>query len=230
GPHRVHQRALVEQVALVQDDAVADVLDAIELLCGGAAHHPVHVVAVLQEELGEVGPVLAGDSGDERGAFVVHGPDPIGQGRQMAFAGVSSRSHRTVEAMPCSTPILASQPSSSLAFSTEGQRRGTSTSHVGRCSSSKSAGSSPHASQMTRAVSLTVSSREAEMLKSSFSPAGEDIAVTTPSAMSSMWVSVRVCSPEPKICRGRCPERTFLIRSGTICAIPGSASGISPGP
>ncbi len=40
------------------------------------------------------------------------------------------------------------------------------------------------------------------MLKSSFSPAGEAIAVTIPSAMSSTWVSVRVCCPEPKICSG----------------------------
>ena len=38
------------------------------------------------------------------------------------------------------------------------------------------------------------------MLKSSFSPAGCAIAVTMPSAMSSTCVSVRVCSPEPKIC------------------------------
>ena len=83
---------------------------------------------------------------------------------------------------------------------------------------------------MMRAISATVSSREAEMLKSSFRPAGEPIAATTPSAMSSTWVSVRVCSPEPKISSGRCPESTLLIRSGTAWAIPGSASGISPGP
>ena len=69
------------------------------------------------------------------------------------------------------------------------------------------------------------------MLKSSFSPAGEAIAVTIPSAMSSTWVSVRVCSPLPKICSGRCPDRTLAIRSGTACAIPGSSgSGSSPGP
>ncbi len=76
GPHGVHERALVEQIALVQDDAVADVLDAVELLGGGASHHPVYVVAVLEEQFGEVGPVLTGDPGDERGAFVVHGRGP----------------------------------------------------------------------------------------------------------------------------------------------------------
>ena len=83
---------------------------------------------------------------------------------------------------------------------------------------------------MTRAISATVISSASEMLKSSFSPAGWAIAVTMPSAMSSTWVIVRVCSPEPKICSGRWPDRTFLITSGTMCAMPGSSSGISPGP
>jgi hypothetical protein len=54
-----------------------------------------------------------------------------------------------------------------------------------------------------RAISATVSSREAEMLKSSFRPAGEAIAAMMPAAMSSTCVSVRVCSPEPKIRSGR---------------------------
>ena len=68
------------------------------------------------------------------------------------------------------------------------------------------------------------------MLKSSFSPAGCAMAVTMPSAMSSTCVSVRVCSPEPKISSGRCPDSTLRIRSGTACAMPGSSSGSSPGP
>ena len=70
----------------------------------------------------------------------------------------------------------------------------------------------------------------ADTLKSSFSPAGCAIAATIPSAMSSTWVSVRVCSPEPKIWSGRWPESTLRIRSGTAWAMPGSASGSSPGP
>ena len=69
------------------------------------------------------------------------------------------------------------------------------------------------------------------MLKSSFSPAAEAIAVTIPSAMSSTWVIVRVCSPEPKISSGRRPVSALWIRSGTAWAIPGSStSGSSPGP
>ena len=83
---------------------------------------------------------------------------------------------------------------------------------------------------MIRAISATVRSSDAEILKSSFSPAGWNIAVTMPSAMSSMCVSVRVCSPEPKIRSGCCPDSAFRIRSGTACAIPGTESGSSPGP
>ena len=90
-------------------------------------------------------------------------------------------------------------------FRTDGQRRWTSTSKLGRCASSKLLGvlAARLPDQLRR--SATVSSSEAEMLKSSFSPAGDAIAVTIPSAMSSTWVSVRVCSPLPKICSGRWP-------------------------
>ena len=67
GAQRVDERALVEQVALVQRDPVAEVLDALELLGRGAAHHAVDLVALLEQQLGEVGAVLAGDAGDEGG-------------------------------------------------------------------------------------------------------------------------------------------------------------------
>ena len=63
---RVDERALVEQVALVERDAVADVLDPLELLGRGAAHHAVDVVALLEQQLGQIGAVLAGDAGDQR--------------------------------------------------------------------------------------------------------------------------------------------------------------------
>src|SRR6185369_8626829 len=46
------------------------------------AHHPVHLVALFEEELGEVAAVLAGDSGDQRSLW--HGrrslPDLPGMG------------------------------------------------------------------------------------------------------------------------------------------------------
>ena len=67
--------------------------------------------------------------------------------------------------------MRASQPSSRFAFSTDGQRRWTSTSKLGRCFNSNSAGSRPDASQMISAMSAMVRSSDAEMLKSSFSPA-----------------------------------------------------------
>ena len=64
GAQAVHQRALVEQVALVEGDALAQVLDAVELLSRGTAHHAVHLIALLEQQLGQVGAVLPGDSGD----------------------------------------------------------------------------------------------------------------------------------------------------------------------
>ena len=62
GAQRVDERAVVEQVALVQRDAVAQVLDALELLGRRAADHAVDLVALLEQELGEVGAVLARDA------------------------------------------------------------------------------------------------------------------------------------------------------------------------
>jgi len=54
GPDRVDERALVEQVALVQRDALAQVLDAVELLRRRAADHAVDLVAVLEQQLREI--------------------------------------------------------------------------------------------------------------------------------------------------------------------------------
>ena len=79
-------------------------------------------------------------------------------------------------------------------------------------------------------MSAIVRSSDAEMLKSSFAAAALSMAVTMPSAMSSTCVSVRVCSPDPKISSGCCPESALRMRSGTAWAIPGSSSGSSPGP
>ena len=79
----------------------------------------------------------------------------------------------------------------------------------------------------------TVRSSDAETLKSSLRPAGDAVAVTIPSAMSSMCVSVRVCVPSPKMGSGapRGRLRHLRMRSGTMWAMPGSSgSGLSPGP
>src|SRR5262249_31786323 len=62
------QRARIQEVALVQRDAARQVRDALEVLGARAADHAVHRVALVEQELGEVGAVLAGDAGDECGA------------------------------------------------------------------------------------------------------------------------------------------------------------------
>ena len=59
------QRELVEQVAFADLDAVAQVGDALERFRRRAAGHAHDVVALLEQEFGEIGPVLSGDAGDE---------------------------------------------------------------------------------------------------------------------------------------------------------------------
>ena len=119
-----------------------------------------------------------------------------------AAASSRSRSHSTVPAIPSRRSTCASQPSSRFAFSTEGQRRCTSTSNEGRCSSSNASGSSParlpdDARDLGHRALL--GGRHVEVLVLA---AGWAIAVTIPAAMSSTCVRVRVCSPEPKIGSG----------------------------
>ena len=60
------QRALVEQVGLVELDPIAQVRDPLERLGARAPHHAVHLVSLPEQELREVGAVLAGDSRDQR--------------------------------------------------------------------------------------------------------------------------------------------------------------------
>src|SRR5204862_4487914 len=59
-------RELVEEVALPQLDPGFEVRDPLEMIRGGAAHHAIDLVALLEKELREVGAVLAGDARDER--------------------------------------------------------------------------------------------------------------------------------------------------------------------
>ena len=87
-PQRVDQRALVEQVGLVQRDLVAQMLDPVEALGRRAAHHAVDLVALLEQELGQVGAVLAGDPSDQGASPFRHRP-----GRVHASAGQSARPH-----------------------------------------------------------------------------------------------------------------------------------------
>ncbi len=59
------ERQLVEQVCGVQGEPVEQVLDAGDVRGAGAPDDPRHLVPLLEEQLGEIGPVLTGDSGDE---------------------------------------------------------------------------------------------------------------------------------------------------------------------
>ena len=60
------ERVLVEQVGGHDLDPVEQVLDPLVAVVAGPAHHADHLVALGQQQLGEVGAVLAGDAGDER--------------------------------------------------------------------------------------------------------------------------------------------------------------------
>ena len=64
-PQDVDQRHLVEQVAGHEGDAVLEVGDALEVDRRGAPDHADDLVALVEQELGQVGAVLAGDAGDE---------------------------------------------------------------------------------------------------------------------------------------------------------------------
>ena len=60
-----HQAVLVDEVAVVEDQAVADVVDAPGVEGAAAADEAVDLVALLEQQLRQVAAVLAGDPGDE---------------------------------------------------------------------------------------------------------------------------------------------------------------------
>ena len=65
-PQRIHERALVEQIGLMQRHAVAEMLDPLEPLGRRTPDKPMHVVPLVEQQFREVGAVLAGDSSDQR--------------------------------------------------------------------------------------------------------------------------------------------------------------------
>ncbi len=71
--HRIDERALVEEIRLVQRDPGPEVLDALEALGRGAAHEAVDVIALLEQQLREVGAVLPRNASDERTLSLRHG-------------------------------------------------------------------------------------------------------------------------------------------------------------
>ena len=71
GAQQIDQRELVEEVGLAEIEAAPEMRDALEVLGARPAHHADDAIALLEQELGQVRAVLAGDAGDERGR---HGP------------------------------------------------------------------------------------------------------------------------------------------------------------
>jgi len=61
----VDERNLVAQVAGNQLQPVLNVADAVEVKRAGAAHHADDAVAAVEEELGQIGTILAGDTGNQ---------------------------------------------------------------------------------------------------------------------------------------------------------------------
>src|SRR5208283_2596653 len=103
GAQRVDERALVEQVALMEGDPVAKVLDAVELLRGGATHHAVHLIALVEQQFGQIGAILACYPGDECGATVGHRRQPIETPPARWALVPSAVSTRAVLFMTCRT-------------------------------------------------------------------------------------------------------------------------------
>ncbi len=66
GLERPRQAVRVDEVAVVQHQLVADVVDAPGVERAAAAHEAVHLVALLEQQLRQVAAVLAGDPRDER--------------------------------------------------------------------------------------------------------------------------------------------------------------------
>jgi len=62
---RPGQAVLVDEVAVVQREAVADVVDPPGVEGAAAADEAVDLVSLLQEQLGEIAAVLPGDARDQ---------------------------------------------------------------------------------------------------------------------------------------------------------------------
>jgi len=79
----VGERGLVEEIGRDELDAIDEMRDAF-VRCGGrAAHDPHHAIPLVEQQFGEVGAVLAGNAGDERGL----GHETIGFGWWVRVSG-----------------------------------------------------------------------------------------------------------------------------------------------
>ncbi len=71
---RLDKRYLVGQVRLNELDARLDMVDALEILGARPAHHALHFVSLLEQQLRQIRTILAGDAGNQRAArgFLCH--------------------------------------------------------------------------------------------------------------------------------------------------------------
>jgi hypothetical protein len=100
---QLDQRDRIGEIAVVREQAhallvgvVVEVVDPVGVEARRAPDDAVHLVALLQQELGQVGTVLAGDAGDKGALFfgVIHGSARNGRRRRaiyLASQGLTSR-------------------------------------------------------------------------------------------------------------------------------------------
>src|SRR5262249_28065776 len=62
----VNERELVQQIRLVQRQAAAEVGDPLEIFRARPANDPMHLVALLEQQVRQMAAILAGDAGDQR--------------------------------------------------------------------------------------------------------------------------------------------------------------------
>ena len=195
----------------MQGEPPAQVLDPLGALGRGAAHEPVDLVALLEQELGEVGAVLPGDAGDQRGRR-------HGSGRRPLAAHPVDRARRSPARRRYGPPSRARGAPSRPTGHGAGRRPGSSAGAPAR----RRPGPRRTAPRRSVAICSTVSSSAAEMLKSSFSAAGERIAADDAVRdVVDVRERARLARPSRRSAGGRWPARTLRIRSGTTCAMPG---------
>src|SRR5207237_6785409 len=100
---RGSQRRRFEQVSSHELYALAQVLGAAERIGGAAPHQAAHLIPPLQEQLGQEGPVLTGQAGDEGPGRLARSAG-VGQPWQLTCWGRALRAARTPRPWPSRRP------------------------------------------------------------------------------------------------------------------------------
>ena len=102
------QRELIEQVGLQQRDAIEQVLDAPHVRRAQAADDAEHFVVFFEQQLGEIGAVLAGDARDQCAFLRRHKLNSIYEGH----VGGRSRASASTDSLEPARCVSTSRPSS----------------------------------------------------------------------------------------------------------------------